>query len=41
MNDKFSFLEVENDSADNIKNALDGSDYEGRSLRAEFAKPRR
>ncbi len=41
MNDKFSFLEVENDSADNIKNALDGSDYQGRSLRAEFAKPRR
>jgi len=41
MNDKFSFLEVENDSADKVKESLDGSVCGGRSLRAEFAKPRR
>ena len=41
MNEKFSFIEVEQDSSDKILNGLQGSSHEGRSLRAEFAKPRR
>ena len=41
MNEKFSFIEVEQGSSDKILNGLQGSSHEGRSLRAEFAKPRR
>ena len=40
MNEKFSFIEVENASSDRILGGLQGSDHDGRSLRAEFAKPR-
>ena len=41
MNEKFSFIEVEQGSSDKILNGLQGSSHDGRSLRAEFAKPRR
>jgi len=40
MNEKFSFIEVEDASSDKILNGLKGSSHDGRSLRAEFAKPR-
>ena len=40
MNEKFSFIEVENASSDKVLNGLQGSNHDGRSLRAEFAKPR-
>ena len=41
MNEKFSFIEVEERSSDKILKALQGSNHDGRSLRAEFAKPRK
>ena len=41
MNEKFSFIEVEQASSDKVLNGLQGSNHDGRSLRAEFAKPRK
>lgn len=40
MNERFSFVEVENASADKVLGGLKGAAHDGRSLRAEFAKPR-
>lgn len=40
LNDRFSFVEVENDVAKNVLDKLCKSEYDGRTLRAEFAKPR-
>lgn len=40
MNEKFSFVEVENKDSEKVLDGLKGSEYDGRSLRAEFAKPR-
>lgn len=40
MNERFSFVEVEDASADKVLGGLKGADHDGRALRAEFAKPR-
>jgi ATP-dependent RNA helicase DeaD len=40
LNDRFSFVEVENNVAKTVLEKLGKGSYEGRELRAEFAKPR-
>lgn len=40
LNDRFSFVEVENNVAKTVLEKLGTGSYEGRQLRAEFAKPR-
>ncbi len=40
LNDRFSFVEVENNVAKTVLEKLGKGTYEGRELRAEFAKPR-
>ena len=40
LNDKFTFFEVENDTAKQVGDGLKGTSYDGRRLKIELAKPR-
>jgi ATP-dependent RNA helicase DeaD len=40
LQDKFSFVEVEDKDAANVLKKLDKSNFEGKKLKVEYAKPR-
>ncbi|MFT6717474.1 MAG: ATP-dependent RNA helicase DeaD [Saprospiraceae bacterium] len=40
LNDKFTFFEVENETAKQVGDGLKGTSYDGRRLKIELAKPR-